>query len=95
MKRGEPVIGIRALRARLSAHVRAAAEGRIVTIGDRQRRPLARLVPVERNADDDLLDRLASRGVLQRGIGKPGAHAPAKPKPRGRLVSDIVLENRD
>jgi hypothetical protein len=31
---------------------------------------------------------------VQRGVGKPGARPPIKPKRHGRLVSDIVIEER-
>jgi antitoxin (DNA-binding transcriptional repressor) of toxin-antitoxin stability system len=94
MKRSESVIGVRALGARLSIHLRAVARGHVITIGDRQRQPLARLVPVERRPEDDVLDCLASRGTVQRGAGKPSAYPPVKPKRRGRLVSEIVIEDR-
>jgi hypothetical protein len=55
---------------------------------------VARLVPVERSADLDVLDRLAARGVLQRGTGKPGRGPRVKPRPGSRLVSDLVAEDR-
>jgi len=94
MKKSETIIGVRDLRARLSEHLRAVARGQIVTIGDRRRRAVARLVPVERSRDDEALDRLAARGAIQRGVGKPRVHEPVKPKGRGRLISDIVIEDR-
>jgi antitoxin (DNA-binding transcriptional repressor) of toxin-antitoxin stability system len=90
----DTVIGARELRARLSAHLRAVARGRIVTIGDRRRRPVAQLVPVERSPDEDVLDRLAARGIVRRGAGKPTLHDPIKPKRGARLVSDLVIEDR-
>jgi prevent-host-death family protein len=88
------IIGVRTLRARLSAHLRAVARGESVIIGDRRRRPVARLVPVERSPDDAALERLAARGALQRGVGKPGAAPPIKPRRKGGLVSDIVIRDR-
>ena len=94
MDRRNQVVSVRALRARLSAYLRAVARGQTVTIGDRRRRPVARLVPVERSPDGEHLDRLVARGVVQRGVGKPGAAPPVKLKRRGRLVSDIVIEDR-
>lgn len=93
MKR-ETVVGVRALRARLTAYLRAVANGETVTVGDRRRRPVARLVPVERSADDEVLDRLAAGCLIQRGTGKPGRVPPVRPRGRGRLVSDIVLDER-
>ncbi|MBI2017368.1 MAG: type II toxin-antitoxin system prevent-host-death family antitoxin [Candidatus Rokubacteria bacterium] len=79
--RPERVVGVRELRARLSAYLRAVSHGATVTVGNRRRAPVARLVPVLRSRDAELLDRLAARGVLRRGVGK-------------RLLSDIVLEDR-
>ena len=60
MGKSEPTIGVRALRARLSAYLREAARGKTVTISDRRRQPVARLVPIVRSADDEILDRLAA-----------------------------------
>ena len=88
------IVGVREFRARLSAYLRAAAAGATIIVGDRQRRPLARLVPATRSPDDEALDRLAAEGVLQRGQGKPGSGRPARPRRKGRLVSDIVIEQR-
>jgi len=93
MSKSEPTIGVRALRARLSAYVREAARGKTVTISDRRRQPIARLVPVARSADDEVLDRLAARGVLQRGIGKP-VPKPIRPRKTRRKLSDLVIEDR-
>ena len=95
MKDREPVVGVRALRTRLSAYLRAVAQGRTVTIGDRRRQPVARLVPVIRSRDEEVLDRLAAAGVIQRGVGKPGSKPPVKPRTKRRQVSDIVIRDRD
>jgi prevent-host-death family protein len=94
MKKAGGVIGVRTLRAKLSAHLRAVARGHTVTISDRRRQPIARLVPVLRNPDAEVLDRLAARGILQRGVGKPGSAPPLKPRRGGGLVSDMVSEDR-
>jgi prevent-host-death family protein len=94
MKRTETVIGVRELRARLSAYLRAVAHGKTVTIGDRRGQPVARLVPVVRSDDEDVLERLAAHGVIQRGIGKPGGKPRVRPRRSGRLASDIVIEDR-
>ena len=85
---------MRELRARLSAYLRAVAEGKTVTIGDRRRQPVARLVPVVRSADHDVLDRLAARGVIQRGAGKPAGKPRVASRTPKKLVSDIVVQNR-
>jgi len=94
MKSSRTPVGTRALRAQLSAHLRAVARGEVVTISDRKRRPVARLVPVEHQREDEVLERLAGQGVLQRGTGKPGQRPAVRPKRKGRLVSDLVVEDR-
>ncbi len=94
MKRIEPVVGVRELRAHLSAYLRVVAHGQTVTIGDRRRRPVARLVPIARTADQEALERLAMRGALQRSVGKPSARPRVASRSRKRLVSDIVVEDR-
>ena len=94
MKAKEAVVGVRELRTRLSAYLRAVAQGKTVTIGDRRRQPVARLVPVVRSADDDVLDRLAGRGVIQRGTGKPGGKPRVTSRTPKKLISDIVVQNR-
>jgi prevent-host-death family protein len=94
MDTNRPVVGVRTLRARLSAYLRHVKQGGSVTIGDRRARPVARLVPVERSPDREILDQLAARGVIQRGLGKPGRTPRVKPPPGSRRVSDLVVENR-
>lgn len=93
MSKREPVVGVRELRARLSAYLRAVRRGETVVIGDRRRIPVARLVPVRQAPGSEALDRLVERGVLLRGRGKPGA-GPRVRSRRRRLVSDLVLEDR-
>ena len=87
------MVGVRDLRARLSAYLRSVANGASITIGDRRRRPVARLVPVSRSSESELLDRLADKGFLRRGVGKPGQGRRVKSRSR-RLLSDVVIEDR-
>ena len=88
------MIGVRDLRARLSAYLRSVSNGASITIRDRRRRPVARLVPVSRSPEGELLDRLADQGFLRRGVGKPGHGRRVKSRSRRRLLSDIVVEDR-
>lgn len=90
----QAVVGVRELRARLSAYLRTVAQGGTVTIGDRRRRPVARLVPVERSPDDEVLDQLASRGIVRRGNGKPRIRPRVRLRGRGPLASEIVTADR-
>jgi prevent-host-death family protein len=95
MRRRPSVIGVRELRTKLSAYLRRVAAGETLTIGDRRRRPVARLVPVERSADDDLLERLARDGAVQRAVGKPRTRRRIALRRAGRTAADVVLEQRD
>jgi prevent-host-death family protein len=94
MKRVERTVGVRELRAHLSAYLRAVARGETVTIGDRSRRPVARLVPAKETANGEALERLVASGVVQRGVGKPGRAPRVKARPGRRPVSDLVREDR-
>lgn len=94
MEAAPVVVGVRELRARLSAYLRSVAEGETVTIGDRRRQPIARLVPILRSADDAALDGLAARGGIMRGVGKPGRGSRVRPRATRRKVSDLVIEDR-
>ena len=94
MKQTDTIVGVRELRARLSAYLRAVAQGKTVTIGDRRRQPVARLVPIVRSGDEEVLERLAAHGTIQRGTGKPGRKPRVASRSRARLVSDMVIEDR-
>lgn len=89
-----PIVGVRELRARLSAYLRTVSRGTSITIGNRQRQPVARLVPVVRSRHSELLDGLAERGAVRRGAGKPGQSPRVKPRKTRRLLSDIVRDDR-
>jgi antitoxin (DNA-binding transcriptional repressor) of toxin-antitoxin stability system len=93
MRSSEPTVGVRAFRARLSAYLRAVAEGRSFTVRDRHQ-PVARLIPVSRSSEHETLDKLATRGVIQRGVGKPGRSRRVKAARGSRLVSELVAEDR-
>jgi prevent-host-death family protein len=92
---GRPtIIGVRELRARLSAYLRDVSRGATITIGNRRREPVAYLVPAARSRDAEVLDRLAARGALQLGVGNPGGARRIRPRPGRRLLSDLVIEDR-
>jgi prevent-host-death family protein len=89
------VVGVRELRMHMSAYLRAVARGETVTIGDRRRRPIARLVPVERDPVFEHFERLAREGRVTLPTGpKPGGFPGVKPRPGARRVSDLVIEGR-
>jgi prevent-host-death family protein len=89
------VVGVRELRMHMSAYLRAVARGETVTIGDRRRRPIARLVPIERDPALEHFERLAREGRVTMPTGpRPGRFPGVKPRPGARLVSDLVVEGR-
>ena len=90
----ERVVGVRELRAKLSAYLRAVSRGTTVTVGDRRRAPVARLVPVARSPEAELLDRLAAHELLQKSVGKPSNAPRVEARRRSRQLSDIVAEDR-
>ncbi len=93
MKR-DAVVGVRELRAHLSAYLRRVVRGESVIVGDRRRNPIARLVPIERTAEDEWLDQLAARGAVFPPT-KPFAFPKSiRLKGKGKLASEIVLEDR-
>lgn len=95
MKSTDAAVGVREFRSRFSAYLREVAGGGMITIGDRRRgRPVARLIPVARTTNAEHLADLASRGLVQIGSGKPGAHRPVKLRRPTRTVADIVIEDQ-
>jgi prevent-host-death family protein len=95
MEKSEAVVGVREFKAHLSAYLRAVAAGGTVTIGDRSRRAIARLVPIERDPAMEHFERLAREGRATLPTGpKPGRFEGVKPRTGARLVSDLVVEGR-
>lgn len=94
MMRAAELVGVRELRTHLSAYLRAVARGRTVTIADRGRKPVARLVPIEGSKDWDAIERLAARGTVRRSRGVLRLRPRVRLRGRGPLASDMVLEDR-
>ena len=88
------VIGVREFRAHLSAYLRRVARGESVIVGDRQRNPVARLVPIRRGKEDEWLELLAERGLVTAPSAPFTLPKPIRLKGNGMLASDIVLEGR-
>ena len=94
MKESEPIVGVRELRTHLSAYLRKVSRGATVTIGNRGRRPVARLIPIDDVPDEEPLNRLVVRGVARRGSGKPGVGQRVKPRKAHPSVAELVVEDR-
>jgi prevent-host-death family protein len=85
-------IGVRELKARLSACLRRVRGGQRLTVTDRGR-AVATLAPVESPATPDWLDSLMSAGVVQWAGGKPEG-LPRRIPSRGKRASRMVMEDR-
>ncbi len=93
MKPGN-VIGVREFRAHLSAYLRRVARGESVVVGDRRRQPIARLVPIKRGADAEWLEQLAARGVVSPPTAPFALPQSIRLKGKGKLASEMVIEDR-
>ena len=90
----DTVIGVRELRAHLSAYLRRVARGESVIVGDRQRKPIARLAPIQRDAEDEWLEALAARQVVLPPTAPFVLPQSIRLKGKGKLAAEIVLEDR-
>ena len=85
-------VGVRDLKNRLSHHLKRVRAGARLTVTERGR-PIATLAPVEDIDDLAWLHRMVAEGRVHWGGGKPtGSKNP--PRNTGRLLSDIVIEDR-
>ena len=85
-------VGVRDLKNRLSHHLKRVRAGARLTVTERGR-PIATLAPVEVQDDLAWLRRMVAEGRAHWSGGKPtGSKNP--PRNRGKLVSDIVIEDR-
>jgi prevent-host-death family protein len=85
-------VGVRDLKNRLSHHLKRVRAGARLTVTERGK-PIATLVPVEEKDDLAWLHKMVAEGRAQWSGGKPtGSKNP--PRNTGRLLSDIVIEDR-
>ena len=85
-------VGVRDLKNRLSHHLTRVRAGARLTVTERGR-PIATLAPVEVKDDLAWLHDMVARGEVLWNGGKPtGSKNP--PRNRGKLLSDIVIEDR-
>jgi prevent-host-death family protein len=88
----ERILGIRELKANLSACLRDIKAGKTIVITDRGK-PVGRLLPVEVSLEEKLHEGTASH--LWAWNGKKWKPSAPRVKPRGeKLVSDLLLEDR-
>lgn len=85
-------IGVRELKARLSACLKRVRAGERLTVTDRGR-AIATLVPVDPTPAPDWLNRLLSAGRVRWAGGKPEG-LPRPIPSRGKPASRMVIEDR-
>ena len=86
-------VGVRDLKANLSACLRRIKSGKTLIITERGK-PVARLSPVEATLEEKLQEGVRSH--LWEWNGKKWKPSRLKPRTRGKaMVSDLLLEDRD
>lgn len=85
-------VGVRELKAHLSAYLKRVAAGAHLTVTDRGR-AVATLAPVDAPRDDGWARRMVADGHARWGGGKP-AGLRRRIKSRGPLASHMVIEDR-
>lgn len=90
----ERTVGIRELKARLSAYLQEVKKGRTILITEHGK-PVGHITPVVKSVEERLHD--LARGPNYTWSGKKlQAGKPLKINRQGKkMISDIVLENRD
>ena len=85
-------VGVRELKTRLSAYVRALEDGATVIITDRNK-PVGRMTPIQVSLDSKLHE-LAKSGLMRWNGKKYSPAGPRVKSGRRRKIADIVAENR-
>ena len=85
-------IPVRELKATLSRVLARARAGEVIEVTS-HRKPIARIVGVPAKLDFGLRSLILS-GAISWGGAKPSLPEPLELKPGGKLVSEIILEDR-
>jgi len=85
-------VGVKTLKDQLSEYLRRVREGERIVITDRGN-PIAMLSPMEESTEVQRAWSLVDAGVAHWNGGKPRG-VTGRPRNRGKLASDIVLEDR-
>jgi prevent-host-death family protein len=89
----QKTIGIRELKAQLSSRVREVKKGATLVITDRGE-PVARLVPVTATPEDRF-QQLLDSGMVSWSGQKLAPEVPRVPIRGSKMVSDLLLEDRE
>ncbi len=90
---GEMSVGIRELKAQLSAYLRQVKRGATVVITDRGQ-PIGRIVPL-RPSLEGRMEELATAGLVRWSGGRLGPRQPVAASRGRKMVSDLLLEDRE
>jgi len=90
---GEMSVGIRELKAQLSAYLRQVKRGATVVITDRGR-PIGRIVPL-RLSLEGRMEELTTAGLVTWSGSKLGPRQPVATTRGRKTVSDLLLEDRE
>jgi len=90
---GEMSVGIRELKAQLSAYLRQVKRGATLVITDRGQ-PIGRIVPLRPSLEGRMED-LAAAGVVSWSGRSLEPRKPAAATRGGKTVSDLLLEDRE
>lgn len=85
-------VGVRELKTRLSAYIRAVEAGATVIITDRNK-PVGRITAIQPSVDLKVHD-LAQSGLLRWNGKKFAPASPIIKSRRRKKIADIVVENR-
>jgi len=87
-------VGIRELKARLSAYLRHVKQGSMVIITERGR-PIGRIVPVSASPDERLEQLIQAGFLVWNGKKLSRLKPPARTRGGTRTVSELLVEDRE
>lgn len=89
----ETSVGIRELKAQLSAYLRQVKKGATLVITERGQ-PIGRIVPL-RPSLEGRMEELATAGLVSWSGRKLGLRKPVAVAPGRKMVSELLLEDRE
>lgn len=89
----EITVGVRELKAQISKYLRRVKEGQTLVITEHGK-PIGRIIPVEQPLEERML-MLVKAGLIRWNGKKMEPHEPAGINRGDKLMSDIVIEDRE
>lgn len=90
---GETSVGIRELKARLSAYLRQVKEGATLVITERGE-PIGRIVPLQPSLEERM-EELARAGLVSWSGRRLNAREPIARSRSEKMISELLLEDRE